>query len=257
MTVPRYDTGAGLWAAFENELAAELLEMQTWDFLGMTASRGDDGEYVQFLRAPDDQGLMGECAGPRDLGGTADWTGTQKSLIRSIGWGTVDTRGGFSNYRSIWLPSRDQPRSGLDRHDASDAARLASRTLTEVMGLLDVESVTFSRGNTREGASAESTQPRLTGTERRVLIEALEHHRSAGNRADFGRGAIGSIFKSLDSFMNGMMHQTLIHRLQSEEWPDFDAKERLMLLDAVDLYADSGISAKSERALWRAREKVD
>lgn len=129
--MPRYSASEELWPGFENYLVDKFLKMETDDFV--IYSHGSEVEFVQFVKKVDALGLWGEVAGPIRLGGAAPWTQAQERQIESIGWGQVSSVVKFPNYRIVWLPDPNAPSHALARSDARDAARMAVRTLTEVM----------------------------------------------------------------------------------------------------------------------------
>jgi len=243
--MPRFDASEGLWKSFENHLAETLLEMSEGDFYILSGQ--SDDEFIQFLRKSASQGLIGECSGPQSLGGPSPWSPSQQREIESLGWGPVDDLAEYPNYRVVWLPE-DQSRRALSRLDAHDAATLARRTLEGVLRIRDPRDLNEQQDSMEDHSSSAVASGELTGTERRVLMEALDHHQKnkVGQAAEgWKRGGFSNMLMAASGFAEAAFldpHVTLRDHLLSTGSPRFDAKTRMLLLEAVDQYARSGVA---------------
>ncbi len=195
-------------------------------------------------------------------GGTADWTRQQEAALLDLGWGDVDERGGWPNYRIFWSPERAG--RSLSRRDAEDAAQITRRTFEEVVRAHNPSELKVHLDNFDSDADVGTSaqQWRLTGSERKALMEAVQYHQRRGARTSdgFGDGGVASFFKGLANFAEDLFvpqHQSIIDALESTDAPSFDPKTRLLLLDAIDLYARSGVSPGTARSLADARAKFD
>jgi hypothetical protein len=168
--MPRSDTGQGLWTEFEHNLVRTLLGFEPGNFAILEDPDVPPDKYVQFALQPN-KALQAECAGPKSEGGTASWTRTEERTLTDMGWGEVDSRAGWANYRVFWTPSR--PGGSLSRTDAEDAADLTRRTFEQVFSTSNPRRIKVQVDHFEAGAP--SAADRLTATERRALIEAVRH----------------------------------------------------------------------------------